>query len=385
MEMNEYNREQKLSKIIQVAMQNMLSDRMANLLTKKKINTKVLTTHLIEMLHNTIRCEREQYIETMEAHINFIEMQNEEIKKEMSEQKRRFEITNGQLLKENEYLLKRVDQLEGKLKSLDWKSEVKNATASETISQKNQTINLLKKGMINLQNKIREMSIEMFKLSNAVQKMKKTEHKIFVKAHKLCNNTFSSTLTSVQHHNIQRFATILQKQINDNEHYRQACDNLLKTIWNTSKRPHPSVKAPDLPLRINDVKSFLSTAIFDQRQEAKDEIRTELSISFPELTATQENVSVAVTKLFNEKINEKETIYKEQLEQSRKREDLLKQKLETTLEQITQISKINSTAQFPSGSINHQQSQVLDEKMKNIYERIYPTGKETVFSVSDLE
>ena len=393
--MEEDARTQHLLSAIRLSIDQMMSPAMAEQLKKKKLSNAALASKLGQVLQIALKCDREQYLETLQAHMQEVENENVQLKKQLLQQKQKYQMKMTQIDDENTNLRRRIRELEDKVQATGWKHEQSGITSQSKIEQRDRVIRIYHKALIKSKTTIHDMSNEISNLKAAFAKLMRMNSRMVntIQSHlsDLIIASQRQLTTKVQRHTMKRVMPLVEKEKNDKEQMENATEALLKSIWSMSPqgKPHPRIAPLELPVRILEVQSFINSSIADQQKSAVEQMRHELSITLPEVSFTEDPVPEAVTKAVRERVDEREEIYKKQLAESAKREAKIKKKLEKALQQIQRLQERRSPTRITIPDIAEDaeiaqdewesQKQELDMKMSRLSQSI---GR---YSISSFE
>lgn len=315
-----------------------------------QVSEKEISDQLIKILHYSICDERERYL--AEEINNLVNLSVDHLRLEtvLRDQKIRSQRDIIRNLQENQKI---IDKYSLHKTNNDTFQICYSKKANELIKELQKKENLL----FNLHSLIdqtkvinEQLILEVNNLKSSTYKMFKTQKKQFKRTKNLCiteTNRFQFHIPSKFLSQQKEVQNYLKSQIDQDEFQQQKlnelAESLLQSIWAFSDESfhHPNITLDNFNENISELCNFFDSAIQHQRIKTHSELQQEIHKTIPNLQVQKgESIENLVACFVKTELDSKEKEYQRILKKAEKREKILKEKLNDSVNRIKFLQKI---------------------------------------------
>lgn len=326
------------------SIENLVNSKMVSPNKKRRVDPTYVSSRLIEVLKNSLSSERETHLQELMAQLSKLNIEKENLERELIQIKGSTERETARYAEENEQLQKQFLEIENELKTIEWRQTTKESAYKEDLQKKQAQLQTMKSVIVKAHEIQHGLSDEVSDVKKAVQKMSKNQIKLIRRARELCTEKLKEIIEfESQKQNLTEVREIKSLQdtlLREKAEYRKnqkICQSLLNAIWAISNEQPLDITPENFTENLNELKQFIQRALAYHRENAVAELKEEVRKQIPDLELDSENVIESVQNYISQKIQEKDQEYQREIKRGMEREMRLKKQLQETLSKIEQI------------------------------------------------
>ena len=309
------------------------------------LDSSYISSRLMDILKKSMKSEREQYLEQLLLQLSNLTQERDTMEKELA-------IIRGSTVKEtlkyqkdNIALRNKFNSLEAELKSLETRQTQKEQIYLSKIKAKREELTNLQLIISKVKSFQNNLSEEVNSLRSSVILMQKKQLRMIQQAKSICKTEIDHQIESeIEKQNLIEVSTKkdLEARLNmarlEEKKAERLCQSLLDAIWTMrSGKEHPDITASNFPDRIDEVCTFIDTAIEEQKNNTIEELKLEVQSALPDIEFGNKTISNAIEDHLRKKLQAKEKEYQKVIQKGNEREKKLREKLEDALGKIRQF------------------------------------------------
>ena len=309
------------------------------------LDSSYISSRLMDILKKSMKSEREQYLEQLLLQLSNLTQERDTMEKELA-------IIRGSTVKEtlkyqkdNIALRNKFNSLEAELTSLETRQTQKEQIYLSKIKAKREELTNLQLIISKVKSFQNNLSEEVNSLRSSVILMQKKQLRMIQQAKSICKTEIDHQIESeIEKQNLIEVSTKkdLEARLNmarlEEKKAERLCQSLLDAIWTMrSGKEHPDITASNFPDRIDEVCTFIDTAIEEQKNNTIEELKLEVQSALPDIEFGNKTISNAIEDHLRKKLQAKEKEYQKVIQKGNEREKKLREKLEDALGKIRQF------------------------------------------------